>query len=281
MSELDKKNRAGFYETFRTSHGRVHHWNYNFARLRRSCAHAGLTLPATFLAIDEARLQSAVTELLRSFEVEDAVFRYAVTGGDDSSVPAAFRVDRAGAPATEELTSRPLPLPAPAEGIALRVLKVRRGPGDWLPRPKNTHDPELRRAAEEIHARAVAASDEGLLLSAAGGFVVETSRQSIFWVCGDRVFYPAPDLGGIPGTCFAWLLDRGLTAQPVQAPLDSLVRADAVAVCNAVRGVTPVQELWEAEDRTCLRRYESSTHPLIGSLAEAWRASLARIAAGP
>ncbi len=275
MNGLGDISRPGFYETFRTSGGRPHHWRYNLARLQHACARAGIALPSSFMATNPDRMHAVIRQLLRDFEVEDAVFRYAIAFGADPSVPPAFRVERERSGPSEELAARPLPLPAPPAGIAVRVLQVARDPGESPPRPKSLNDATLRQASEEIHARAVVGSDEGLLLSREARLVVETSRQNIFWIVNDTIHYPDPALGPVAGTCLAWILDGGLPARSARASLDELVAADAVAVCNSVRGITPVAEIWSADDRSRLRELSSAAHPILTRLSAAWRESLA------
>jgi 4-amino-4-deoxychorismate lyase len=264
---------VGFYETFRTSGGRVHHWRYNRARLQLACVQVGINLPPASLATDEVGLQAAVTQRLGEDGSADAVFRYSITGEADTPLSSSAGL-------REALHVRPLPAPSPLGGIVLRVLRVAREKSDLLPRPKILHDPEIAAASAELQPRATAVSDEGLLLSREGGHVVETTRQNLFWIVGGRVFHPAPAAGGVAGTCLAWLLENGLTSEPVCASLVTLAAADAVAVCNSVRGVTPVRELWDVQDRQCLRTYDSAAHSVVQQLAAAWSEALARTATG-
>lgn len=260
----------GFFETFRTSGGRPHHWSYNRHRLSGACQAAGLTLPPSFLAIDEARLLAVVTEILRTRDVADAVFRYTLTAGRDGERPAEF------------LTLRPLPPTPPPAGIALRVLRLARDNGEWLPRPKSLNYANAFLGAAELARRSESPSDEGLFLSREGGFVVETPRQSLAWFADGCLCYPDPALGPIAGTCLQWLLDTcRLPAEPRRAPLAELLAADAVFVLNAVRGVTPVHEVWDVADRTCLATYASAAHPRVVAFRESWSAALRATAATP
>jgi 4-amino-4-deoxychorismate lyase len=65
----------GFFETFRTSGGRPHHWTFNRSRLMEACERAQIGLPAEFLARDENRLNETVRALLNKSQQADAVFR--------------------------------------------------------------------------------------------------------------------------------------------------------------------------------------------------------------
>ena len=64
---------VGFFETFRTSGGRPHHWRFHRARLARACDSAGIALPPTFLSGEERRLREVVGFLLRDNGMSEAV----------------------------------------------------------------------------------------------------------------------------------------------------------------------------------------------------------------
>ncbi len=257
---------AGFFETFRTSGGRPLLWDQHRRRLRQACAVARIQLPPTFLATDETRVREAVTTLLERHGLADAVFRYTVTAGNLSVARDGAGYDQ---PA-ELLTLRPLPPAAPVEGVALRLLKLARDNGEWLPRPKSLNYLNALLGAAELKPRAAAASDEGLFLTRDGRHVVETARQNVAWVKGGRWFFPDPALGAVAGTCWQWLLDSGIEAEPCRAGLEELISAEAVVVMNSVRGVTPVRVLWDVPDRVVLGSWESHAHPLVTALGRRW-----------
>lgn len=258
----------GFFETFRTSGGRPHLWPYHLRRLTAACGKAGLAFPTQSIATDLARLQSAVEALLdrwntASRRLHDAVFRYTLTAGPPGGAPVEF------------LTIRPLPPEAPPEGIALRVLNVLRDNGEWVPRPKSLDYLNAILGADELDRRATSPSDEGLFLSRDGRFVVETPRQNIAWFVDGRLYYPDPAIGGVDGTTLAWLLETGgFMVEAYHALLDELLDADAVLVMNAVRGITPVREIWDAADSRTLWTYTSSAHPGVLALRERWSEAL-------
>jgi 4-amino-4-deoxychorismate lyase len=251
----------GFFETFRTSGGRPHHWPHNLRRLECACATAGLAIPPHFLAADEPRLRDIVQRLLQAHGLDDAVFRYTLAAANRG--------------AAEFLTLRPLPPPAPPEGIALRLLELARDNGEFLPRPKSLNYSNALLGAGELARRSAPATDEGLFLSREGGFVVETPRQNLAWFADGELRHPDPLLGAVAGTCLDWLLETaGSPAVPRRAPLDELLAADAIFVCNAVRGITPVRTLWAADDRTLLRRFASAADPHVLAFRAAWEDSL-------
>lgn len=260
----------GFFETFRTGGGSPHHWSFHRARLTQACATAGISIPPSFLAVDDSKLRETVTTLLRENEMPEAVFRYTVTAGSmaRSAEPEPFRFP------AEFLTLRPLPPDAPAEGIALRVLKLTRDNGEWLPRPKSLNYANAFAGARELSLRSVVASDEGLFLARESGFVVETPRQAIAWFEGERFCYPDPEVGAVTSTCLQWVLGLGLQAAPRRVVLREFLEADAVFVLNAVRGITPVREIWDDSDGERLRTFQSDVHPRVQFLMHAWKEAL-------
>jgi 4-amino-4-deoxychorismate lyase len=255
----------GFFETFRTSGGNVHHWEFNRARLSAACQKTGLVLPRSFLAHDEAKLAEVVRALLERTGRVDAVFRYTVTSGSGTSP-------------TEILTTRALPRDPAGEGIRLRVLKLRRDSGEWIPRPKSLNYLNAILGSRELLRRSAADSDEGLFLSQADASVVETARQNVAWIVGGRIRFPDASIGAVAGTCLAWLQTRGIPMEPCRASLADFLVADAIFTLNSVRGITPVAEVWDESDAAWLGSYNSADHPLILRLQRDWSDALAETA---
>lgn len=262
----------GFFETFRTSAGCAHHWAYHQRRLLRACATAGFSLPAGFLGRDEPRLIAMVRALLTAVDAADAVFRYTVTAG-----PGPGR-DCAG-PA-EWLTLRALPAAAPDSGVTLRVLKLGRDNGEWVPRPKSLNYANALLGRAELEQRASHPADEGLFLARDSALVVEATRHNVAWIRDDCLCFPDSALGAVAGTCLAWLQEQEPAAVPRRAPLDELVGADAVVICNSVRGITPVGEIRGRQDELLRGVLNSADHPRVRALRQRWRDALAATAAG-
>jgi 4-amino-4-deoxychorismate lyase len=260
----------GFFETFRTSGGRPHHWCFHRERLTKACEIAKIEIPRTFLGREETRLRSVVEALLRGNGMSEAVFRYTLTAGRPSVGKKGATFLQPG----EFLTLRALPAAAPREGISLRVLKLARDNGEWLPRPKSLNYANAFAGAEELRRRTDVASDEGLFLSRDENWVVETARQNIAWIAGGKLCFPDPAIGAVAGTCLSWVLQLGLPLQPRRAKLEELRTAEAVIVLNAVRGVTPVRELWDTDDRVRLQMYSSHEHPQVLELQRRWDEAL-------
>lgn len=255
----------GFFETFRTSGGRPHHWAFHLRRLEDACAVAGLAWPAAFLAADDGLLREVVSMLLEEAGLSEGVFRYTIAAGPENGPP------------HEILALRPLP--PTAESVALRVLRLARDNGEWLPRPKSLNYANALLGDDELRRRGAPAEDEGLFLARESRCVVETPRRNVAWIEGGTLCYPDPALGAVAGTCLAWVCGRGLRAEARRAPLEALLAADAVVVLNAVRGITPVREVWDADDRRRLATLASAAHPLVAELGAAWEAELRATAA--
>lgn len=260
----------GFFETFRTSGGKPHHWSFHRRRLARACATAALPLPSTFLANDEAKLATTIQHLLRSHGRADAVFRYTVTAGSTPSPVAGAN----GTP-TELLTLRALPPIPPREGIALRVLQLARDSGEWVPRPKSLNYLNALLGAQELQRRSSEPFEDALFLTRDGGFVVETARQNIAWIADGRLCYPDYSLGAVTGTCLEWALALGCPVKACRATLDEFAAAEAILTVNSVRGITPVHTVWDAQDRTTLCALRSAAHPMVISLRQQWDEALA------
>jgi 4-amino-4-deoxychorismate lyase len=260
-------NGIGFYETFRTSRGRPHLWAYHQARLQQACGRAGIELPTESLATTAGRLREVIQQMLNDAGASDAVFRYNVLAG------AADRDDMGDGRAHELLTMRQIPPTAPAEGVVLRVLTLPRDSGEWVPRPKSINQLNAQLGAAELRHRGAGPHDEGLFLSR-DGCVVETTRQNVAWIRDGRLCYPDPSAGPVNGTCLTWVLDRALPAKPCRASVGDLASADAVVVMNSVRGITPVCELRDRDNRVLATKVASHENPLVVSLRHQWNEAL-------
>ncbi|ACB75634.1 aminotransferase class IV [Opitutus terrae] len=270
----------GFYETFRTSGGRPHLWSYHRQRLGLACARAGISLPSHALANDEERLRAVAGEMLKSFGVHDAVFRYTITAGTSNSSASGLSGDPLYAEPHELMTVRAAPAPPNAEGVRLHVLNLRRDSGEWLPRPKSIACANVLLGAAELRQRAAEPADEGLLLNREDRWVIETLRQNVAWISDGRLCYPDLALGAIAGTCLAWVLELGCPSAPRRAHVDELLQADAVLVMNSVRGITPVREIRGQAGEVLRAEIASHEDPFVTSLSRQWSEALDATARG-
>jgi branched-subunit amino acid aminotransferase/4-amino-4-deoxychorismate lyase len=125
-----------------------------------------------------------------------------------------------------------------------------------------------------VESRKTAPSDDGLFLSRGDEWVTETPRQNIGWVDRDRIRIPDPTTGAVAGTCLAWLRSNGVQLEPSLATVATLRGADAVFCLNSVRGITPVREIWDENDKRVVQIFSSANHPIVCRLQEQWRAAL-------
>ncbi len=96
-------------------------------------------------------------------------------------------------------------------------------------------------------AREVAADADDALMLNTSGHVASATVANIFVLQGDELITPSLDQGILPGITRRVLLDHAkkLGFKPVEraVPLEDLVRADAVFLCNSLRFIRPVTTL--------------------------------------
>ena len=82
---------------------------------------------------------------------------------------------------------------------------------------------------------------EGLVCDA-DGQVVSATAANLLVLRGGRWLTPPLERCGVAGVLRGWLLEAGLvTVEPLSR--DAVLAADALALCNAVRGILPVGRL--------------------------------------
>jgi branched-chain amino acid aminotransferase len=96
-------------------------------------------------------------------------------------------------------------------------------------------------------AREVAADADDALMLNTSGRVASSTVANVFALHGDLLITPSLDQGVLPGITRRILLDNAkkLALSPVERaiPLEDLVRADAVFLCNSLRFIRPVTTL--------------------------------------
>ena len=112
-----------------------------------------------------------------------------------------------------------------------------------------------------------AAIDEGLMRSTEGDVVCATAAN-LFLLRDGRWSTPRLDRCGVAGVCRAWVLSESAATETRVAPAD-VESADAVLLCNAVRGILPVARLgaraWAPHPAVAdLRRRLARAHPGFG-----------------
>lgn len=96
-------------------------------------------------------------------------------------------------------------------------------------------------------AREVAGDADDALMLNTSGHVASATVGNTFVLLGDELITPSLDQGILPGITRRILLDHAnkLGLKPVErtVPLEDLVRADAVFLCNSLRFIRPVTTL--------------------------------------
>lgn len=215
----------GLFETMRVHRGEVPWWREHWSRLRRGAERLGIPLP------DEARVGDEAASLFA--DRGEGVLKLLLTrgAGERGYVPptdpvSTWVVSRHAVPAT------------PDRGLDLHVCAIRLAAQPALAGIKHCN------RLEQVLARAEAeraGADEGLLLDAAGNAIGATAANLFAFIDG-RWATPAIVDCGIAGVCRAKLLPA-LDADERALSLAQVEAADAVFLCNAVRGILAVARL--------------------------------------
>jgi len=243
----------GLFETMRAHHGEVPWWDAHWARLRAGALRLGMPLP------DESRVRSEAAQLLGD---ADAVLKLVVTRGSGGRGYAPL----ANAVPTWIVSTHPVPPSAPLEGLALRWCETRLAVQPLLAGLKHCNRLEQVLARAEWNDPAAQDRDaaEGLMLSTDGDVVCATSAN-LFVLRDDRWWTPPVDKCGVAGVCRGWAL-QALDAAESRLGVTGIEQADAVFLCNAVRGILPVAKLggrnWKLHPRVeAARERLAATHP--------------------
>ena len=238
----------GLFETVRVHRGEVPWWADHWSRLRLGAGRLGIPLP------DEARVRDEAESLFA--DAGDGVLKLLLTrgAGERGYAPPAN-------PVPTWIASRHAVPATPDRGLCLHLCETRMAPQPALAGIKHCNRLEqvLARAEAEC-----AGADEGLMLDFAGNAVGATAAN-LFALIDGRWVTPAIVGCGIAGVSRARLLptldaaERALTLAEVEA-------ADAVFLCNAVRGILPVARLdareWPSHPAVTAARIElSRLHP--------------------
>ena len=215
----------GLFETMRVHRGAIPWWSEHWSRLSLGADRLGIPLP------EEARVREEVASLFADFG--DGVLKLLVTrgAGERGYAPPAEPVP------TWIVSRHGLPT-RPGRGLRLHVCATRLASQPALAGIKHCN------RLEQVLARAEAeraGADEGLLLDFAGNAVGATAAN-LFAFSNGRWITPAIVACGIAGVCRAKLLSS-LDAVERMPMLAEVEAADAVFLCNAVRGILPVARL--------------------------------------
>lgn len=244
----------GLFETMRVHGGDIPWWTRHVARLSAGAERLRIRLPDMAFARAQAQ---ALCE-----KHGDGVLKLGVTRGEGGRGYAADP----DADTDWQLSWHPLPHPAPAAGLALRWCATRLALQPALAGLK--HCNRLEQVLARLEWNAVGAvgadADEGLLLDAEG-CVIGATAANVFVLRDGRWRTPAVDRCGVAGVCRGWAIDA-LGADVARLAPAQVEAADAIFLCNAVRGILPVARLggraWhDREEIHAARRALASSHP--------------------
>ena len=234
----------GLFETMRAHRGGLPWWPEHWARLVHGAGRLGIPLPAP------ERVHAEALALLAG---GDGVLKLLLTrgaGGRGYAPP--------DCPEPLWMLARhPLPPAPPPAGLAVRWCDMRLATQPALAGIKHCN------RLEQVLARAewaTAGVDEGLMRSMDGDVVCATAAN-LFVLHGGHWTTPPLDRCGVAGVCRQWLLQR-FPVRQARLTVEQVETADAVVLCNAVRGILPVSRLG---GRTW------APHPQV----DAWRQALA------
>ncbi len=198
-------------ETMRCQHGRIPLLEAHLERLRRSAAHLGFTL-------NERSLRNQLAETLQTLAPDRTWWV------------------RLLLKATGQITLTSTALePEPRRPWRLCVVDRRIDPSDPLCYHKTTR----RAHYETAYAQARAAGYDEVLFLNTRDEVCEGSRTNLFVQLEGRLYTPPVSSGLLPGVYRQHVLHTRTDAEERVLTLDDLRRAEALYVCNAVRGWQP------------------------------------------
>jgi len=236
------------FETLRAHRGALPWWDAHWARLGGGARRLGLALP------DPARVRAEAADLLAG---ADGVLKLILSRGEGGRGYA----PPAQAEPVWTLSRHPLPPPARAGGLRLRWCELRLGEQPALAGLKHCNRLEQVLARAEWDDPDI---DEGLLRNAAGEAICATAAN-LFVLHAQQWTTPPVDRCGVAGVCRQRLIELS-GARVAALTADELQCADAIFLCNAVRGILPVARLgerhWAPHPAVAgLRRRLGDAHP--------------------
>lgn len=234
----------GLFETMRVHRGNVPWWDAHWARLERGAQRLRLRLPGLRQVRDEAAAM---------FDDEPAddrggVLKLIVTRGHGGRGYA----PSAAAEPTWLLSRHAAPVAA-ADGLRACWCETRLASQPLLAGIKHCNRLEQVLARIECIEAGV---DEGLMRDLDGNVVSATSAN-LFVLRDGQWLTPLLDRCGVAGVCRAQLLPA-LQAREARLDTAAIEAADAVFLCNAVRGILPLATLgaraWPAHPAIAVAR---------------------------
>ena len=259
VSALDPADRGlaygdGLFETARVHDGLVVWWPAHLARLSEGAARLRIAMP------DIAWLTTQLAAFTSQAPAH-AVLKIILTrgaGGRGYASP-----DTVEPTVALSLHAAPAAAAAP---LALRWCDTRLSIQPALAGLKHLNRLEQVLARGEWRDPAI---HEGLMLDTEGHVGCATSAN-VFALCGGRWLTPPVHRRGVAGVARAWVLANEPAAAEAELSRDDVAAADALFLCNAVRGILPVGRLgdrsWAPHPAlAALQRRLGRSEPAFGS----------------
>lgn len=216
----------GLFETLRIHGGRPVWWEAHWERLQHGAHVLGIATP------DQDAVLAACAPLLA--QSGDGVLKLLLSrgaGGRGYALPE---------PAQPQLivSRHALPAAAPEAGLHVRWCSLRLAIQPLLAGLKHCNRLEQVLARAECDDPAI---QEGLLCDAEGA-ATSAIAGNLFVLHGERWLTPLIDRAGVDGVCRQWLLMHGI-GHECRLSREMVDQADAVFLCNSVRGILPVARL--------------------------------------
>ena len=245
----------GLFETLRVHRGEVPLWPRHLARLRDGAARLGIVVP------EPAFIEARIAELVAG--IDAGVLKLLLTRGEGGRGYAP-PVD---APPTWMLALHPLP--ATPAALRLHPCETRLAIQPALAGIKHCNRLEQVLARAEVER---VGCDEGLVCDTDGRPVCATAANLLAFD-GCRWRTPLLARCGVAGVLRGWLLEQALLEEALLS-MEEVASAEALALCNAVRGILPVATLgarrWRAHPATTeLQARLAMAYPMFSVPGEA------------
>ncbi len=228
----------GLFETLRVFRRDVPWWDAHWARLAHGADRLRIALP------DQQQVRDEVAALLGEGAQKDAggqadgaadgVLKLLLTRGSGGR---GYAPPAHGVP-TWVLSRHPMPCPPPDAGLRVQWCETRLASQPLLAGLKHCNRLEQVLARAECQA---AGTDEGLVRDHDGNVIGATSAN-LFVLHQGRWLTPRLDRCGVGGVCRSQLM-QPLDASQARLDRAMVEAADAIFLCNAVRGILPVAAL--------------------------------------
>jgi 4-amino-4-deoxychorismate lyase len=214
----------GLFETLRASQGDMPWWSAHWQRLSYGASRLGIVLP------EQSIIREAALSLLGN---EPAVLKIILTRGESGRGYLPGK-----GPATCIVSVHPLPAPHPRP-LALHCCETRIAEQAALAGIKHLNRLENVLARAECEAAGFA---EGVMRNNAGHVICATAGNVFMYSNG---VWRTPDVahGGIAGIARQWFLTQLPDVHIEDISYEQLEQAEAVFLCNAVRGMMAVERI--------------------------------------